>query len=156
MRVLCRPWLPPPPSPLSQLAPDHQNIPCTPNDTHTADAATTQQPATASPADAAQGSVATPGLGFDNRHPHERWAANQLAFDGEDVLVSCSGLQWLWLADIILVQPLLGAPRGAGAAAEGADANTRPAAAAGGALARWPTWSWWALRVVLMEQQVCT
>ncbi len=152
----CRPWRPAPPSPIDLLAP------------HLAHAPATTTSGASSPGNAANGSHAvdspssqaqqpqpqhTPGLGDDSQHPHERWAGQQLALDGEELVGSCACLQYLYLADLLLVQPLLGAPAGTTRATRhGAGGPAWQPGARERLLRRWPSWAWWALRAASQHQ----
>ena len=49
-------------------------------------------------------------LGDEKTHPHERWAANALQLDGEETIGRCAHVQYLLLAQILLLAPLLNEP----------------------------------------------
>lgn len=113
-------------------------------------------------------------------HPHERWAAEQLALDGEDLVTrKVSHLQYLMLSEALLVGPLLAGagadatPMAGAAAACHASHASRPRASGAshgplqGSISPSTceamsskagfvggSWLWWALRATCMHQHV--
>ena len=48
------------------------------------------------------------GPGQDTREPDERWCVSCLSLDGEDVVGCCRSTQYLLLAQVLLLEPLVG------------------------------------------------
>ena len=115
------------------------------------------------------------GLGYGTMHPHELWTAAALQLDGEETVGRCSCLQYLLLAETILMTPLLiSASAEALSPCKDVDEPSDPASAADGdfesevprgssCLARGfvslvctqlPSWLWWSLRVTSLHQQL--
>lgn len=61
----------------------------------------------AAPAPSTAEAAASAGLGQESAHPHERWAASVLQLDGEELLGRFNQLQYLLLAEVLLLAPLL-------------------------------------------------
>lgn len=116
-----------------------------------------QQNAAAAPGGGAAGggadsdAAAAPSAGFgrDSTSPGDRWAAAQLSESGEDLVGRIRLPQYLLLARLVLLAPLTVVQPGAAPAGTAARV-TLPAWLA----ARLPSWPWWALRAVLLQQRL--
>eukprot|EP00887_Chlorella_sp_A99_P004614 scaffold4.g4614.t1 len=87
-------------------------------------------------------------FGVDSTSPADRWAAVQLAENGEELVGLVNYPQYLLLARAILMAPLR---------REAADAAAASSSGAGGAAldpSLPPAWAWWAARAALLQQRL--
>jgi hypothetical protein len=123
------------------------------------DAVAATDPAAGTPSGSARGGGLNPApapapapaaaeLGRDSATPAERWVAERLREDGEDLETRVPHLDLLLAARACLLAPWERGDDGAGAHA----AATSAAAAV--IDARLPTWHWWVLRAAALHQQV--
>ena len=126
------------------------------------------------------GAAGDASLGVGTMHPHERWAAVALQLDGEETVGRCNCMQYLLLAELLLLGPLLQQPLDGPAATGKASAcdmlghaqRGKQAHAAGETSSagrslpllcpgfsatlsqQLPSWLWWALRATSLHQQL--
>lgn len=116
---------------------------------------------------------ASPGLGYGTMHPHELWASVALQLDGEETVGRCNCLQYLLLAELILVFPLLSSavtPNDPSWQSTKANAAATETSRSDGnheslissfqsdlvshVASRLPSWIWWSIRVTSLHQQL--
>lgn len=174
--AICRP-IPPLPhrTPLQLFRPEHRSTP-NPSIALAPSVTSSNTDNSSIPDTSGIDTTPLPALGDDNISPDDCWAMQQLQLDGEDIVGLCQQLQYLLLAEILLVEPLTRlqpqpsqpedlttptttssdnatTPSAASAAATSMLADTE-SAAAHTIVQCMPSLPWWALRITVLHQSV--